>query len=245
MKHVGPSIWKERDLVVFDLDGTLYDQTRLRARVAVSLLLDAVRTGNLKTLKVLKAFRACREALAHDPSHDFVERQFADTADRCQCSKEYVENIVSEWFDRRPLAFLAACRYRGVENLFQGLRQSGRFIAVLSDYPAAEKLDALALKADLVVSATDPDVLRLKPDPAGLAKILRTAGISADRSLMVGDRFDRDWAVADRFGMDALIRSDRPDPRCATFRTYGDPLFTPVRENHGDAGWPREKLDEV
>ncbi|MDW9830269.1 HAD hydrolase-like protein [Sinorhizobium meliloti] len=238
MKHSAASIWDDRDLVIFDLDGTLYDQTRLRARMILSLLSDAMRTRSLRNLKVIQNFRFCREMLARASPDDFMERQFTETAALSRCSKEKVKEIVSEWIDRRPLPYLAACRYQGIEALFEGLRQSGRVIAVLSDYPAREKLAALFLEADVVVSATDDDVQRLKPNPIGLIKILRTTGIPAERALMVGDRFDRDWAVAHCVGVESLIRCYHADSRCTTFRTYRDALFAPVLRSRPAAETP-------
>ena len=220
-----PIVWSNIDLVVFDMDGTLYNQRRLRTRMALNLLHHAVWARSLKTLTVLRTFRQCREALAEQVPTNFVDRQFEDTAMRCDCSVVYVREIVQEWIERRPLAHLAACRYSGVEGLFDALRRSGRTIAVYSDYPAVEKLKALALKADFVVSASDGDVRRMKPDPAGLHKILGATGVDAARSLMVGDRFDRDWAVANRVGMPAIIRSSRTDPRCGTFQSYHERCF--------------------
>ncbi|WP_026621206.1 FMN phosphatase YigB (HAD superfamily) (plasmid) [Ensifer sp. WSM1721] len=228
MKPAPRSIWDGRDLVVFDLDGTLYNQTRLRALMVLSLLGDVMRTRSFRTMKVIQNFRRCREGLARSSPTHFIDRQFSETAVLSRCSEEEVKQIVREWIDQRPLLHIAACRYPGVPALFDGLRQSGRLVAVLSDYPAQEKLAALGLKADIVVSATDADIQSLKPDPTGLVKILRTTGIRPDRALMVGDRFDRDWAVAECVGMEAIIRSDSVDPRCATFRSYHDPLFAPV-----------------
>ncbi|MCA1368369.1 HAD family hydrolase [Bradyrhizobium sp. BRP14] len=228
MKPGRRSIWDGRDLVVFDLDGTLYNQSRLRALMALSLCFDAMRTRSFRNMRVIRNFRRCREVLARSSPTHFVERQFSDTAVLSQCSEEEVKQIVSEWIDQRPLPHLAACRYPGVGALFDGLRHSGRLVAVLSDYPAREKLAALGLEADIVVSAADADIQSLKPDPTGLMKILRTAGTRPDRALMVGDRFDRDWAVAECVGMEAIIRSDIVDPRCTTFRSYHDPLFAPV-----------------
>lgn len=229
MINTARSIWEGRDLVVFDLDGTLYSQGRLRAYMAFDLLMDAARSQSLGTIEVLRQFRACREALARGCPGDFLERQFTDTAACTRRSKEQVETIVGEWIDRRPLVYLARCRYPGIEELFSCLRHSGRTIAVLSDHPIGAKLAALSLKADVLVSATDDDVRSLKPDPAGLAKILDQTGTPPGRALMVGDRFDRDLAVAARMGVDALIRSRHRDRRCLTFRTYRDALFAPVR----------------
>jgi HAD superfamily hydrolase (TIGR01549 family) len=223
-----PVIWDNIDLVVFDLDGTLYNQRRLRARMALNLLYSAMLSRTPNTLNVLRTFRKCREVLAEESRADFVERQYEYTALRCRCTAEEVRKVVYEWIEQRPLSYLSAYRYSGVKELFESLRQSGRTIAVFSDYPAEEKLEALALNADLVVSATDTDVQRLKPDPAGLHKILNVTGVEASHSLMVGDRFDRDWAVASRVGMPAIIRSRHEDSRCGTFRSFHDALFNPV-----------------
>lgn len=237
MKQPDQSIvWNNIELVVFDLDGTLYDQRRLRTRMALNLLHDAMRARSLKTLSVLRTFRQCREAMAEQMLTDFMDRQFEVTARLCGCSVVYVREVVQEWIERRPLAHIGACRYSGVAGLFDALRRSGRTIAVYSDYPAVEKLKALTLKADFVVSASDGDVRRMKPDPAGLHKILGATGVDASRSLMVGDRFDRDWAVANHVGMPAIIRSARGDPRCRTFQSYHDALFQPVVQSLEKSG---------
>jgi len=222
---MSPVDWNAIDLVVFDLDGTLYDQRQMRARMAVELAASALRTRDLRTLRILRSYRRCRERLAETTPSDFFERQFADTAMSCGCSTEEVKAIVAEWMDDRPLRHLRACRRSGVEELFEGLRRSGKTITVLSDYPAKRKIEALELKADIVVGSCDPDVRRLKPDPAGLRKILRETGTEPHRSLMVGDRFDRDWAVADKVGMNAVILSRRKDARCRTFHSYDAAMF--------------------
>jgi HAD superfamily hydrolase (TIGR01549 family) len=241
MGTIQPILWDNIRLVVFDVDGTLYDQRRLRIHMAQRLLSNAVQSGTLNTLRVLHAFRKCREELGARLCKDFTSRQFEETARRTGCTVKSVKVIVSEWIDERPLEYMQACRYHGVEDLFDRLHQSGRVIGIFSDYPAKDKLAALELNADVIVSATDQDVDRLKPDPAGLLKILKTTGVSTSQALMVGDRFDRDWAVANSIGMPAIIRSRRKDPRCATFRTYADPLFKPLKfQAHGTATWQNE-----
>lgn len=228
MMQAAPRLdWDAVDLVIFDVDGTLYDQAPLRLRMATALLLDAARSRSLRKLAVLRAYRHRREELA-DEGGAFVDRQFDDTAARLGCAPADVRAIAGEWIERRPLPHLRACRVPGVEALFDGLRSRGKRIAILSDYPAAAKIDALGLRADLVVSAADDGVARLKPDPAGLLHILATAGVAAGRALFIGDRFERDWAAATSAKMPALIRAKRPDARCTTFRSYLDPLFAPV-----------------
>ena len=144
-----------------------------------------------------------------------------------------VRALTQEWMERRPLPLLAACRYPQVAEVFAGLRAAGKRIAAFSDYPALAKLAALGLQAEVVVCATDTDIARLKPDPAGLLAVLRQTGVAPGRALMIGDRFDRDAAAADRAGMRALIRSNRPHARWATFRAYDDLVFRPLLASSG------------
>lgn len=225
-----PIDWDGADLVIFDVDGTLYHQRALRARMAAALLLDGARRRSFHTLAILRAYRRFREELG-DEGGAFLNRQYEETAARLGCRAEQVCTVVGEWMERRPLRHLRACRLAGLDVLFDGLRRAGKRIAIFSDYPAVAKLEALDLKADLVVSAADEAVQRLKPHPAGLHHILEASGVAAARALVIGDRFDRDWAAADRAGIPALIRTRGADRRCPTFRTYRDPLFAPLLQH--------------
>jgi phosphoglycolate phosphatase/putative hydrolase of the HAD superfamily len=221
----GPIDWKRIDLVVFDVDGTLYDQRAMRARMLVRIAGEVLRTRSLDVPLTLARFRRCREELGSAPSGDFRRRQYEMTAISVGCAPEIVEELVEEWMQARPLPLLGACRIKGVRALFHALRFSGKLIGIFSDYPAEAKLSALALTADWIVSAGDPDVAQLKPNPAGLLKILQSSGTPPHRALFVGDRIDRDWEAAHRAGMRALIRSRRSYPDVDTFTSYTQPPF--------------------
>lgn len=221
--------WKDIDLVVFDVDGTLYDQRRLRLAMLRCLLAATWQTRSLDTLRTLRTFRHVREALGDRPEADFMRLQYARTAARHHKTEGEVRALTDEWMERKPLPFLAGCRYPHLDTLFAGLRGAGKQVAVFSDYPATDKLAALGLRAAPVVCATDAGVARLKPDPCGLLSILRQTGVPARRALMIGDRFDRDAVAASRAGMRALIRAGKPHPVFDTFRTYDDPVFQPMQ----------------
>ena len=220
--------WKDIDLVVFDVDGTLYDQKRLRLVMLRRLLAASWKSRSLDTLQTLRTFRHVREALGDHPEPDFMRLQYARTASRHHKTEKEVRVLTSEWMERQPLPFLAGCRYPHLDCLFAGLRSAGKQIAVFSDYPATDKLAALGLQAAPVVCATDADIARLKPDPFGLLAILQRTGIPAQRTLMVGDRVDRDGIAACRAGVRALIRSSKTHPDFDTFRAYDDPVFQPM-----------------
>ena len=230
----GPIDWQQIRLVVFDLDGTLYDQRRLRATMLLRLALDAARSRSLEVLRVLEAFRACREKLGETLAADFVKLQYELTASRTGRSTETVKQIVEEWINRRPLDVLRKCRYRGVERVFAAVAARRKSLAILSDYPAREKLQVLGLRADIIVCADDPEVGVLKPHPAGLQRVLDCAHVDAPAAIMVGDRVSRDWAVAQRHGMRALIKSRKSIAGVDTFRDYSDEVFRPL--THGVIG---------
>lgn len=220
--------WDAIDLVVFDVDGTLYDQRRLRLAMLRQLLAHSWRTRSLDALRTLRTFRDVREELGNVPDVSFVEAQYARTASRHDKTPEEVQRLADEWIGRRPLPLLPACCYPGVKELFAALRARGKHIAVFSDYPALDKLGALGLRADSVVCATDVNIGRLKPDPAGLLEILRMSGAAPERAVMIGDRADRDGAAARAAGVNALLLASRSHPEFDTFRSYADPVFKPL-----------------
>lgn len=222
--------WDRIDLVVFDVDGTLYDARRLRRAMLRPLLAAAWRERSLRTLRVLQVFRAQREVLGGEENPHFLQLQYTRTAARTGCDADTVRALVQQWMEQRPLPLLRACRWPRVEVVFDALRAAGKTVAVWSDYPAQDKLRALALQADRVVAATDPEIARLKPDPRGLLALLERTGTPAARALMVGDRLDRDAWAARRAGVPALVLTrDVPAPDgVPSFRAYDDPVFAPL-----------------
>jgi HAD superfamily hydrolase (TIGR01549 family) len=209
MMHSVP--WERFDLIVFDMDGTLYDQGMLRRRMAAMIARDAIRRCSLSAVRTLAAFRRQREQLGYAPAGDFATLQYELPGRRA----EEVRSIVAEWMEQRPLPLLRDCRTRGADSLFHRLAQS-HVVAVFSDYRAERKLEALGLSAKLFVASED--VGRLKPDPAGLHTLIAQAKTSAERTLMIGDRDDRDGEAARRAGVRALIRG-------RDFRHFEEPLF--------------------
>lgn len=145
--------WNAVTLAVFDVDGTLYNQRRLRLKMAYELLLHALRSRSLRTPRLLAAYRRLREQLADDEVQDFEQVLLMQTAGRCRLPPATVAALATEWLEQRPLRHIAACRYDGLPELFQRLRARGKRIAILSDYPAQAKLQATGLAADIIVCA--------------------------------------------------------------------------------------------
>jgi FMN phosphatase YigB (HAD superfamily) len=60
----GPAInWESIRLVVFDVDGTLYNQKTLRLRILKDLLGHTIASRSLETLMILRLYRKLRETI--------------------------------------------------------------------------------------------------------------------------------------------------------------------------------------
>jgi HAD superfamily hydrolase (TIGR01509 family) len=212
--------WNEIRLVVFDVDGTLYDQRGLRLRMLREMLLAAARNRELKFIRVLRAYRHIREELGDAQSQDFERELTARTASLVGCSEQEVQATAAEWMEQRPLRHLIRYRYPGLADLFRRLRDSGRKIGVFSDYPAQQKLAALELDADVIVCAGDADVGILKPHPKGLQVLMSRMGASPTQTVLIGDRPERDGLAARAAQAHALIRSSKPIGGWQTFARY-------------------------
>ena len=202
-------------LVVFDLDGTLYHQGPVRRGMLADLLVSpapAGEPGRIMRLSVLRKFRILREDLARRAPANFDAPLFARLAAETGYSETVLRSLVSQWIEVRPLPRLGAARVAGAAELFAALRARGIQIAVWSDYPVQEKLPALGLHADHLLSALDPDVAALKPDPAGLLELIRRTGVTQGEVLMIGDRDSHDGAAARAAGVDFLLRARRGPP---------------------------------
>lgn len=220
--------WPRVRMVVFDLDGTLYEQRGVRLAMAAELALHALRQRSLRDLKAISRFRALREAYAERERTDFSSGCIAEAAAAAGLSGEQMAALVEQWLERRPLRHLLKARVAGAAQAFAALAASGRTVAVWSDYPVPEKLAALGLAADLRASAADPEVGRLKPHAAGLLWLCGKAGVPPAETLMIGDRVERDGEAAKRAGAFFLLRSRRaPDGPVASVADFRGPLFRP------------------
>ena len=197
--------------LIFDVDGTLYDQTRVRRRMLWRLLrahLGEPAQG-LSTLRALRAYRKAQEYLrtCNFCGEDVSESQRELASQWTGMHKEVVTSKVARWMESEPLDLVARSIRDGVLEFLQDAKNHGLRLAVFSDYPAAAKLDAMSLTRffDVVVSAQDPEVQRFKPDGRGIEVTLGRLGVEKDRALYIGDRPDVDAAAASRAGIPCVI----------------------------------------
>jgi HAD superfamily hydrolase (TIGR01549 family) len=217
--------WDGVKLVVFDVDGTLYDQRAMRAHVARDMLLHAIWHRDLCVPLIVWHYRRMRERFGEEEIDEFEPKLLAKVVEYTGYSEARIRAVVAEWLEVRPHAYLMRCRYAGVDALFAGLKCHGKIVGILSDYPATTKLAAMGLVADITCSASDDDVSILKPHPRGLQRLMQRAGVSPAETLLIGDRVERDGLAAERSNVRCLIRSKRAHSGWKTFASFTDPLF--------------------
>lgn len=211
MNQGSPIDWDTIKVVIFDVDGTLYTQSRLRKRMAYALLAHySVRPWQLQDMMILRHFRAEREKRTGDAGGDLENAQYAWCARKGNYSLDRVKRVVNQWMFTFPNQYLATCTYPGTQSFFAKLRSMNIKVAIYSDYKAHDKLEAMGLKADLIVSSTDPEIDRLKPDPKGLLYIANKFGVVPQECLFIGDRQELDGECAINANMPYLIVDKKP-----------------------------------
>jgi len=199
--------WDQLKLIVFDVDGTLYNQKKLRLLMLKELIKHALFTFDFSVFPIIRHYRLYREALGDDEVIGFEPILVKKTSEKTGYPEAKVLSVINEWIETRPLKHLHSVMYEGVDVLFETLRKRGKTVAVLSDYQADRKLAALGLEVDFVVSAQDHAVQILKPHPKGLKFLMAESGCQPDETILIGDRDERDGAAAIRAGTQYLIKT--------------------------------------
>ncbi len=198
--------WQNVRGVVFDVDGTLYDQRRLRAMMLIELLGHALKSRKgMQDIHILHHFRRVREELAESEAAGVLDRQFAMVAGKLAVSRERTADVVEEWIYRRPLKYMGLSRFYMVDEFFGALRDSRVKIGIFSDYPVDEKLGALKLYADAACYSLEIGVDRLKPQTRGLEVVIDRMSLDKSECVFIGDRDSRDGLCARRLGVPFIL----------------------------------------
>ena len=187
---------RTHDAWLVDLDGTLYFQLPVRAAMAAELLV-----AGWGAVKTLRQFRKQHEHVRKNPPDvlDPYRTQLERTAEALEHDIETVAEHVTEWMHVRPGRWIRLFRRRALLAELEEHRNGGGKIALVSDYPATKKLDALGLSSffDVVIASGEPNgPRRLKPDPEGYLIAARALSVQPERCLVIGDREDADGAAA-------------------------------------------------
>jgi HAD superfamily hydrolase (TIGR01549 family) len=185
-----------------DLDGTLYEARWVKLAMAAELAL-----GGWGAVATLRRFRKqhelVREELAEDVESPFA-LQLERTASDLGIDEALVRARVTEWMIERPGRWIRRFRRQALLDEITRFRSEGGRTALVSDYPARAKLEALGASAlfDAVVASGEGDgPRRLKPHPQGYLEAARRLGVAPKECLVIGDRDDADGEAARAAGM--------------------------------------------
>jgi phosphoglycolate phosphatase/putative hydrolase of the HAD superfamily len=207
--------------VLFDVDGTLYHQPPLRLLMAGELgtasWLQHAPWNVPRLWRMLSVFRDVREELrALGRSDEPLARlQYTKAAERAEVAVDDMEEAVEEWIYKRPLKYLPRVVRAGMADVLADLDARGLRVGAFSDYPVAEKLQAMGLRStmSLEVDATSEAVNAFKPHPRGLEVACQHWDMSPGEVLYVGDRADVDARGAAALGMPcAIVGGPRTEP---------------------------------
>ena len=202
--------------LLVDLDGTLYRKRPLRWAMARELLLFGWRD-----LGLIRAFRQAHEELRERfrAEDDFeLEDPFAAQLELAAkrlglpaSEREAQAARVRLWMVERPGRHLRRARREDLAAELRQARADGTRLALVSDYPARDKLRALELDElfEVVVASGEPDGPRtLKPNPGAFLLAAQRLGVAPAHCQVLGDRPDADGEAARRAGMDFRLIAD-------------------------------------
>jgi FMN phosphatase YigB (HAD superfamily) len=193
------------EVVSWDVDGTLYSLPRLRRTIAYEVLRGVPRLRTLRDMRELMRLQRWRRRM--EAARHAGGQLVLDGA--AQQEREVVRALERRWYagligriGARPAALELIAAFAA-----RGLRQ-----VVVSDYDAADKLDALGLGARFPSVFSGERLGWLKPAPALFARVHAELGVSPARWLHIGDRADTDGASAAAIGCRCLILDEHAVP---------------------------------
>ncbi len=196
--------------ILLDVDGTLYHQLPLRAIIGVLVVISNLYNPKelVRKLKVIIQYRKSQELMRNkEIRDDCYKNQIMRTSESTGEHPSYISDVIEEWFEKRPLAFIRLCRRRGMKKAIARWHESGIRLGVFSDYPVEDKLNALGISRfiTIMVSASDRGVNGFKPNTNGFAVAARRMGLTPSDVLYVGDREEVDGIGASKAGMQVAI----------------------------------------
>ena len=182
------------DAVAFDIDGTLYPNSRMYLN---SVLFSLTR------LRFLYYFRQVRMRIRSvRPLSNFREAQAQILADLMHVPYEHARNRIERAiYSRWQRIFRHIRPYPYLSDFLLRLQSHGYAIGVMSDFPVGDKLAHLNLPQvwDCVISSEETGYL--KPNPEPFLYLASSLGTVPERVLYVGNSYEYDIIGAFNVGM--------------------------------------------
>ena len=194
---------KNIKVIVFDVDGTLYNLNLMRFLILIELFFSLLIFNiSLKELIILKKYREERELMSNLSLKDLKNKHFDIIANNLKIDRSTLVKIIIEWIYKRPLKYLIIVRNIKLKKTIEKYKKDGLDIYFYSDYPLYHKMKKMKynFNSNLYWSSLDYEISSFKPNPFFLFFLQKKYNYNKDEILFVGDRVDRDKKIADNFG---------------------------------------------
>jgi len=206
--------------VAFDLDGTLYPDSRLFFRLIPFVL---------KNFRLMRAMGKARSSLRKSGEYagDFYQQQARLMAEILEEDAERVKEKTERLIYRgwEPL-FKKVRLFPHVRETLDAFRRAGIRLGLLSDFPPLTKLQNINLAGYWDATLCSEQSGRLKPDPLSFLELAQKMGKEPHEILYVGNRVEYDVQGAHAAGMHAALIlpwwKKRPDVTGQPFFVFSD-----------------------
>ena len=192
--------------IIFDVDGTLYEQKAVRLGMALLLfrfyLLHPWRIRELWGLALFRKIRENRHFLAVP-----MPEQIAAVSKKIGLPAERLQGTIQKWMFEKPLPLIAKHARQPVLTFLHRMQTEGKRIIIYSDYAPEEKLQVLGIVPDAVFFPGKAGINALKPSREGMQSILRAVSLPAEQLLFLGDREEKDGESARMVGIPFFLVS--------------------------------------
>ena len=185
----------EKKGFIFDVDGTLYNQSQMRLKMLLTLLFYyLLHIRNLKELLAVYYFRKYRES-EENRAVD-MNGLYGLVGERLHISAQTVEATIQKWMFEVPLKIIQDCAYNEVIAFAHKMHSEGKTIIIYSDYPAEEKLIRLDMPSDHIFVSGSKHLPEVKPCATAMHHILEVTQLPSEDLVFIGDRAEKDGASA-------------------------------------------------
>ena len=190
-----------KNTFIFDVDGTLYSQPKMRIKMAFDLALYyGLHFWRAKEFLLLYYFRKLRETEKYR-TKSITEQIFA-ACKKVSLPENIGRGVIDKWMFSKPLDVMKQCAFPGIAEFVADMQSKGKRVYIYSDYAAEEKLSVLGIAPDGIYTPENPGVSELKPSRKAMDYIMSELKASAEDVLFVGDRDEKDGKSAEYAGVD-------------------------------------------
>ncbi|HET9030347.1 MAG TPA: HAD family hydrolase [Candidatus Aquilonibacter sp.] len=210
------------EVVLFDLDDTLHDDTTAFHGAAEEVAREVAAEHGIDALELKRAYVRAAEGFWHRLSAEQLKTRLSGLREQL-----WDEALKGVGIDDRGLASQSAFRYNeyrkkyfavfpGAIEMLRALRERGMKLGILTNgfsETHREKIALLQIGEYFDAIFIADEVGMLKPDPLLFAHACRELGSSPMHGAMVGDRYDRDIRGALDAGMYTVwlkVRDESP-----------------------------------